>query len=455
MTAVMPPTLLAQPSSTPRPLGAVWRDAWLMRGGIVLLIGLLLLTIAVPLGVLLVKSFQDKTGSFVGLANYARYVSTPLLVQSLWNSLWISALSTGIVVTLAFGYAYALTRTRLPGKSLLTAIAMLPLFAPSLMSAISFIYIFGNQGFLKSWLLGGQIYGPIGIVLAQVFYCFPHALLILMTALSLADGRLYEAADALGTRPWRTFTTVTLPGVKYGLVSAVFLVFTLVITDFGIPKVIGGQFNVLATDAYKQVIGQQNFEMGAVVGFILLLPAVLAFVMDRVIQRRQVALLTARAVPLVPKRRVVADRVALAYCGLIAAIILAVIGMAVWASFITYWPYNLALSLKSYNFSEFEPNGWAPYLTSLKMAALVSGFGTALVFVGAYLIEKGAGFASGRLLAHLLAMIPMAVPGLVLGLGYVFFINAAWNPLTAFHGTLALLTVSTIAHFYTTAHITA
>ena len=95
-----------------------------------------------------------------------------------------------------------------------------------------------------------------------------------------------------------------LPGVSYGLISALFLIFTLVITDFGIPKVIGGQFNVLATDAYKQVIGQQNFEMGAVVGFVLLAPAVLAFIVDRIIQKRQVALLTARAVPLLPKRNV-------------------------------------------------------------------------------------------------------------------------------------------------------
>ncbi len=79
------------------------------------------------------------------------------------------------------------------------------------------------------------------------------------------------------------------------------MVFTLVVTDFGIAKVIGGQFNVLATDAYKQVVGQQNFEMGAVVGFVLLVPAVLAFAIDRVAQRRQVALLSARAVPYEPK----------------------------------------------------------------------------------------------------------------------------------------------------------
>ena len=123
-----------------------------------------------------------------------------------------------------------------------------------------------------------------------MFYCFPHALMILVTALAAGRRALYEAAAALGASRWRVFWTVTLPGARYGLISAAFVVFTLVITDFGIAKVIGGQFNVLATDAYKQVVGQQNFEMGAVVGMILLVPAVLAFVVDRVVQRRQVAL---------------------------------------------------------------------------------------------------------------------------------------------------------------------
>lgn len=440
------------PPALPRFL---WREALVMRAGISLLVLALILTIAMPLGVLLIKSFQDKAGNFVGLANYIRYFQTPVLVASLWNSIWISALSTAITVVLAFGYAYALMRTCMPGKALFTSIAMLPLFAPSLLSAISFIYIFGNQGFLKPLLMGGTVYGPIGIVLAEVLYCFPHALLILTTALALADARLYEAADALGTSNFRVFRTVTLPGVKYGLVSAVFLVFTLVITDFGIPKVIGGQFNVLATDAYKQVIGQQNFEMGAVVGFVLLAPAVLAFLVDRAIQKRQVALLTARAVPLEPKKRLSADLPALIYCAALAALIAGVFLVAFWASFITYWPYNLTMSLKWYDFAEFEPNGWGPYLTSLKMAGLVSVFGTALVFVGAYLIEKGEGFLAGRALAHLLAMLPMAVPGLVLGLGYVFFVNATWSPFSFLYGTLTLLAINTISHFYTTAHITA
>ena len=431
------------------------RDEWGARIGIAALILFLVLAIAFPLWSLLSKSFQNGDGQFIGLANYVRYFSTPTLFGSIFNSVWVAVTTTVIVIPLAFVYAYALTRTCMPFKGLFYALALLPLFAPSLLSAISLIYLFGNQGLLKVLLFGGQIYGPAGIVVAQVFYCFPHAMIILVTALSLADSRLYEVADALGTSKARVFRTVTLPGAKYGLVNAAFVVFTLVVTDFGIAKVIGGQFNVLATDAYKQVVGQQNFEMGAVVGMVLLVPAVLAFVIDRLVQRRQVALLSARAVPLVPKPQAGRDAALTVYCLIVGGVIAAVLSVAVWASFITYWPYNLTPTLKNYAFENFDPGGWGPYGNSVAMALLAAVIGTTIVFVGAYLVEKTKVSPAGRAAAHLLAMLPMAVPGLVLGLGYVFFVNAKWNPLGVLYGTLLVLVVNSVAHFYTVAHITA
>ncbi|HVY42344.1 MAG TPA: putative 2-aminoethylphosphonate ABC transporter permease subunit [Hyphomicrobiaceae bacterium] len=450
----MTATTSAAHSAPPAPRFVV-RDAWILRAGVALLVVWLSLTIALPLWALLSKSFQNADGRLVGLANYIRYFSTPTLFGSIYNSLGVALLSTAIVVPLAFVYAYALTRTRIAFKGLFYAAALLPLFAPSLLSAISLIYLFGNQGLFKGLLLGASIYGPIGIIIAQVFYCFPHALMIMVAALALADARLYEVAEALGTSRSRIFRTVTLPGAKYGLVNAAFVVFTLVVTDFGIAKVIGGQFNVLATDAYKQVVGQQNFEMGAVVGMVLLVPAVLAFIIDRIVQRRQVALLSARAVPFQPKPNAARDVALALYCVLVAGLLLVVLGTAVWASFITYWPYNLSLTLNNYAFSNFDPTGWSSYFNSVAMAGLTAILGTAIVFAGAYLIEKSKVASAGRAAAHLLAMLPMAVPGLVLGLGYVFFINAKWNPLGFLYGTLLVLVINSIAHFYTVAHITA
>jgi iron(III) transport system permease protein len=436
-------------------MARISRDEWLMRLGVALLVAWLLLVIALPLWALLSKSFQNADGRYIGLANYVRYFSTPTLFGSIFNSVGVAIVTTVIVIPLAFAYAYAMTRSRMPFKGLFYAGALLPLFAPSLLSAISLIYLFGNQGLLKGLLFGGSIYGAPGIVVAQVFYCFPHALIIAVTALGLADARLYEVAEALGTTKSRIFRTVTLPGAKFGLINAAFVVFTLVVTDFGIAKVIGGQFNVLATDAYKQVVGQQNFEMGAVVGMVLLAPAVLAFAIDRIVQRRQVALLSARAVPLEPKPNRLRDLALLCYCLLVVALLIGVLGTSIWASFITYWPYNLSLTLRNYDFSTFDQSGWSSYANSVAMAAATAVAGTAIVFSGAYLVEKTKVFPAGRMLAHLLAMLPMAVPGLVLGLGYVFFVNANWNPLNILYGTLLVLVVNCTAHFYTVAHITA
>lgn len=431
------------------------RDAAWMRFGVVLLALWLAVTLVLPLGTLLIKSFRDADGVWVGLANYISYFATPSLTQSLWNSLWVSTLITALVLPLAYVYAYALTRSAMPGKTVFKALALIPILAPSLLPAISLIYLFGNQGLLKDWLLGASIYGPIGIVISQVFYCFPHALMILVVALSMADARHYEAARVLSASKRRTFWTVTLPGSKYGLISAGFVVFTLAITDFGIAKVIGGRFNVLATDIFKQVIGQQNFAMGAVVGFVLLLPAVLAFGADRWVQHRQVALLTARAVPLVPVRHTVRDASLWLFCALVALAMLVMLGMAVWASLVTRWPYNLTLTLANYEFSNFDSEGWQAYRNSLHLAAWTAVLGTVIVFTGAYVLEKTRGFALVRGATQLMAMLSMAVPGLVLGLAYIFFFNAPGNPLGFVYGTLAILVINSIAHFYTVSHITA
>ena len=419
------------------------------------LVAILVLIIALPLWALLSKSVQGANGEFVGLANFVAYVTTPTLMASLANSVMVAGLTTAIVIPVAFVYGYALTRSRMPLKGAFYAAALLPIFAPSLLAGLALIYLFGNQGILKSWMMGAKLYGPIGIVAAEALYSFPHALLIIVTALSLSDGRLREAADAMGTTRRRIFWTITLPGARYGLISAAFVVFTLVITDFGIPKVIGGQFSVLATDAYRQVVGQQNFPMGAVVGIVLLIPAIAAFFVDRRAQKRQTALLSARAVPYEPKRDRERDTVLFVFAALVAAMIVATYGVAAWGSFVRYWPYNLSLTLNNYDFAASEPTGWDGYFNSLKLAALTAVTGTALVFVGAYLIEKVKPSRRLRGLAQFLAMLPMAVPGLVLGLGYVFFFNASWNPLNVFYGTLLVLVVNTVAHYYTVAHITA
>ncbi|MGL6110126.1 MAG: putative 2-aminoethylphosphonate ABC transporter permease subunit [Rubrivivax sp.] len=448
-------------STLPAPTRITLRVHWTDRLAHVALgaVALLLLAfLAAPLWAILLKSVQDNNDQWVGLKNFIDYARTPALLDSLWNSLWVSALVTIITVPAAFGFAYALTRSRMRFKKLQRGITLIPLLAPSLLSAISLIYWFGNQGVLKSWLgfFGiEQIYGAPGIVLAETFSLFPHALMILVTALTAADARLYEAADAMGTSAARKFWTITLPGAKYGLISAALVVFTLVITDFGIPKVIGGNFNVLATDVFKLVIGQQDFQKGAVVALLLLAPAVLTFSVDHLVQRKQTAMLSARAVPYRPKRAPLFDALMQGYCAIVVLLVLAMLGMALYASFVKFWPYDLSFSWRHYQMGLFDAEVGEGFVNSLLMASGTAVFGTALVFVGAYLLEKTQGAGPLRGLVRMLSMLPMAVPGLVLGLGYIFFFNEPGNPLNGLYHTLTLLTLCTIVHFYTTGHLTA
>jgi len=445
MSAVLP-----APAAARLDLSGLLAKVLLVAAGL----GLALFLLA-PMAAIFVRAVQDNNGNFVGAQHFIAYFSTPALARSVWNSVWVSLVVAAITVPSAFVFAYALTRSCMPFKGTLRLIALIPLLAPSLLPAIAFIQWFGNQGAAK-WLMGGvSVYGAPGIIMSEIFNCFPHALMILIAALALADGRLYEAADALGTRRLRRFFTITLPGCKYGLLSAFTVVFTYTISDFGAPKVIGGNFNVLAVDVFKQVIGQFNFSIGAVVGLLLLVPSVVAFAVDWVVRRRLTANLTARSVPFAPRPRAMFDSLMLAYCALVCLLLLAVLGMAVYTSLIHLWPYNLGFTLKHYHYAlvagDYAPAFW----NSLKMGAWTAVIGAVFVFCTAYLLEKTRGLGPLRPALRLLALLSMAVPGLVLGLGYIMFFNHPSNPLNFLYQTMAILAISTVVHYYTSGHLTA
>ena len=411
-----------------------------------------------------------------------RHMQDSGLAQSVWNSIRVAVWSTAISVTLAFGYAYGIQRTLMMGKSFFRVVAMLPLFAPTMLYGLSLVYLFGNKGVITTgvfdrfpWLaLDIGLYGFTGIVIAEVVFTFPPAFMILLVALSNTDARLYEAAESLGAGKIRTFFTVTVPSIKFGLLSAVFVCFTLSFTDFGAPKVVGGQFNILAVDIYKQVIGQQNFGMGATVSIILLVPTVLAFVADRIVQRRSVAVVTARSVPLTPKRQPVRDTAAFTICALIAAFILTMVFMAGMASLVKIWPYAFTnpetypqlWTLQHYTFKGVGGGGYRAFLNSIWMSALTAIFGALITFTSAYLIEKSKGARWLRQSAYFLSIIPLALPGLVIGIAYIFFFNnprieipfigiGIPNPFNFIYGTMAILVLSNIIHFYTVSFLTA
>jgi iron(III) transport system permease protein len=418
--------------------------------GLFFIVGLLL-----PVYTLLSKGLQDTNGNFVGLQNFVSYFQEPSASVVFWNSLRISVLSTALTLAIAGTYAFALTHSRMPGRVFFRAVALVPLLTPSLLPGIALIYLFGNQGFFRGALLGHSLYGPIGIVIGEVFFTFPIALLIVLTSLLTIDRRLYEAATTLRAGRVRTFFTVTLPAMRFGLGAAFFATFTKVFTDFGVPVVVGGSYPVLATDLYQKVIGGFDFQMGAVVGILLFIPAAIAFLAGHVLQRSHSNGIDGRSVVYVPSKSRARDLACFAFCSLVALAILGILLMAVMGSLFKMWPYNLSLSFNSYNFAEYEPSGWGAYRNSLRLSSMVAVFGTALVFFGAYLLERMPGAAWLRGAINFCCMIPLAMPGMVLGLSYIFFFNSPSNPFGGIYGTMAILVLSTVVHLYTVPHLTA
>ncbi|MBF0243188.1 MAG: putative 2-aminoethylphosphonate ABC transporter permease subunit [Desulfamplus sp.] len=451
-------------------IAAIDTEKWIRYTMILLVCIWLAVVVVLPLFQLLSKSVVDLEGNFVGIANFIHYFKTPSLFNSFGNSLFVSVMTTIFSVTLGFLYAYALTRTNLPLRNFFNGIAMMLLFSPTLLNGITLVYLFGRKGLITLGFFGAipgwniELYGPVGIIISEVIFTFPQAVLILSVALRMTDARLYEAADAMGASGFQSFITVTLPGIKYGLLSSVLVCFILAFTDFGAPKVVGGNYNILATDIYKQVIGQQNFVMGAVVSVVLLIPTVIAFIMDRIVQRKQVSMIAAKSVPLKPKMNKIKDRLFLIFCSFIALVIMGFFATALFASLVKVWPYNLTLSLDHYNFNRMGGGGYSAFFNSIKMSLYSAVVGTIISFTSAYLIEKSRGMALIRQAAYFLSILPLALPGLVIGLAYIFFFNTTgWNilglyvpnPLNSIYGTMVILVLSNVVHFYTVSFLTA
>jgi len=431
----------------------------------------LALAVLLPLVEVVRKSLTDSSGQFVGLAQFRLFFHQSNLAAAWANSFTIAIGVTVLVLPPAFAYAFALTRSRIVGKAVFRGLAMAPLYAPTMLFGLALIFLFGRQGVVTtgffgryphlSWDIG--LYGRTGTLLGEALLAFPVAVMILTTALEHMDARLYEAACTLGSGPLRIFATVTLPAARYGIFNAAFAVFTLCFTDFGVPKVVGGNTPILATEIYKQVVGQQNFNLAAVVSLLLLLPVLVATAAERFFRVRQEAVITTRTRPYRPEPSLARDTVLGVLCWLMGGAILATLAVSAFASLVRVWPYRLELGLWHYRFQGTAAKGYTAFFNSLRLAIIASLVGTVVTFLTAYLVEKVRGGEWGRRLIHGMAVLPLALPGLVIGIAYIFFFNAPVlrygvairNPFQALYGTPALIVISHIVHFFTIAYLTA
>lgn len=427
------------------------RERLLLAGGGLVVALPLVIFFVYPLLVAFGRSFVTLDGE-VGLENYRAAFANPSFWGVTWNSLEMSLATTACAMLVGFALAYGVHRTRMPGKPVFTAIAMLPLLAPSLVQALGLIFLLGRNGMVnRTFDLGIEIYGFPGLVIANTLYTFPQVFLIISAAMAVSDARMDEAAEVLGAGRLTKFLTVTLPSVKFGLVSAAFLAFTLTITDFGNAMVIGADYSVLATEIYNQVVGQMNFNLGAVIGIVLLIPAAAAFVVQRAAARRQFAALTDQSVPFEPKPDRVLDTAMFGFCALVASAVVAVIGIVVFASFVKLWPYNMSLTLENYSIE--LAGGFTPVWTSIKVSLISALIGVFLVITTTYVTQRLENRFTQAL--YLLSILPAAVPGMVLGLAYIFVFNNPDSLLGALYGTVALIAVCHFYHYHSQGFLTA
>lgn len=434
----------------------------------------LIVVIVFPLGLLLIKSFENNSGEFIGFSNFREYFSNKNLLISLKNTFTISASSSIISLLLAFIYAYGVQRSTIRYKNIFKYIALMPLFAPTMMHGISLVYLFGRKGVITTGFFEKipplafdiNLYGSTGIIIAEVLYIFPQIFLVLNIALSTTDYRLYEAADMLGTSNFRKFFTITLPNMKYGIISSFIIAFILSFTDFGAPKVVGGNFSVLATDVYIKVVGQNNMAMGAVVSIILLIPSVIAFFIDQKIQKKQGVVLNAKSIPYRAKKNKVRDIFFYIYSILICFFILSIFVTIFVSAFSKLWPYNLSFSLNNFKFYDYNGGIEIFLKNSLILAALSGIFGTFMTFMSAYLIEKKEKKSLKDKVIYFLSLVPLALPGMVIGISFIFFFNKSYftipflninimNPFNSIYKTIWIMVLANVIHFYSISFLTA
>ena len=434
----------------------------------------LIVAIVFPLGLLLTKSFENNSGEFIGLSNFKEYFSNKNLFISLKNTFSISIASSIISLILAFIYAYGVQRTTIKFKNIFKYIALMPLFAPTMMHGISLVYLFGRKGAVTTGFFDKlpqlafdiNLYGATGIIIAEVLYIFPQIFLVLNIALSTTDYRLYEAADMLGTSNFRKFFTITLPNMKYGMISSFIIAFILSFTDFGAPKVVGGNFSVLATDVYIKVVGQNNMSMGAVVSIILLIPSVAAFFIDQKIQKKQGVVLNAKSIPYTAKENKARDIFFYIYTILICLFIISIFVTIFVSAFSKLWPYDLSFSLNNFKFYDYNGGIEIFFKNSFILAVLSGIFGTFMTFMSAYLIEKKEKKTIKDKVIYFLSLVPLALPGMVIGISYIFFFNKSYftipflnisimNPFNSLYKTIWIMVLANVIHFYSISFLTA
>ncbi|MBI2467717.1 MAG: iron ABC transporter permease [Candidatus Rokubacteria bacterium] len=404
---------------------AAGRDAGVLAATTVLWVALALF-VGYPLGRVVLEAFRGEAGLSVAalwavLGHWANR-------QALWNSLVLATLVGLVGTALGFLFVLAVLRARFGRAAtfLLDAVTVLPLISPPFVSAIAIIFSLGPRGLLTYHLLGitgFQIYGLAGTLLSEVLTYFPLAYLTLRGVLASLDPNLEDMAHSLGAGRWHVFRTVTLPLTVPGLANSFLLCFAASLADFATPLILAGQrYPVLPTQAYLQITGLYDFQGGAALSLVLLGPALAVFVLQRYwVGRRVYVTVTGRAGPRAqPKGLGTGARAALAaVCGLVALLILFFYALIFAASVVRALGANHTPTWAHYHV--VFTTGWKAIRDTLVIALVGMPLGGLYGVVLGYVVARTE--AAGRRWMEFVALMNYALPGTIVGIGYLLAFN--------------------------------
>lgn len=393
------------------------------------------ITVIYPLVMMLLK---------INWANFSNLIASASFKEALTNSLIITTISTIISILIAYLLAYSLNRTKIKRRAVLKLLITIPMLIPSISHGLGLINLFGTNG-LISRKFGFSVIGPVGIIIGSVLYSFPIAFLMFDDGFKYVDNNLYDSARILGLNKWQTFRKVTLCYMKKPLLSALFAVFTMIFTDYGVPLSVGGKFITLPVYLYKEVIGLLDYSTGTMIGLFLLIPAFVSFVFDLFskdyangdfIDNEYHA----------PKNKI-RDIVFKIYTYLIIIIVFVIIGSFVYYAFIDNIVLNPTFSLKHFEYI-LNDNIIKFAVNSLFISFATAIIGTIITYMCAYITARVKGLM-GKII-HIMTILTLAIPGLVLGLSYAVSFNGS-----IIYNTFIILIVVNIIHFISSPYLMA
>lgn len=419
-------------AGAPALAGPVWRRARSAGravgdpfvGGSLLLVGLFLaVAVFYPLSQILLEGFKSRAGD-LDLSTYDRVLNRPVFRGIIGNTLLLGSLVAVLSTVLGFYYAYVLVRVPLGRLTpVLRTLVLLPIISPPFAVAMSTILLFGRSGLISKGLFGieNNIYGLPGLTLVQVVTFFPVAFLLFEGLLRALDASLEEAALNMGASRFHIFRTVTLPLMVPGFAGAGLLIFIESLADLGNPIVIGGDFNVLASQAWVSIIGQSNFPLGAALSTVLLVPSLLAFLLQRYwVSRRSYISVTGKPTGGRVQYGSPVARIALSVpCLLVALFVALLYGTLFMGAVTRLWGTDYTLTGQNF------VSGISRGIGAIRDTTLLSTIATPLTgFLGmlvAVLVVKRR--VPGQGLLDFSSMLGGAVPGTVLGIGYILAFN--------------------------------